>query len=138
TVALVLLALAPPSYIAISFDVESSRVWTTQQAYEWVTQQIPKGSKIGIETRGLLLPDDYQVEHVKQLRLAPVETYQAANLDYLVASPQSSAPYLNEPQKYPVEYGDYVRLFRQFQEVARFTPSRDHPGPELRVLKVRP
>jgi 4-amino-4-deoxy-L-arabinose transferase-like glycosyltransferase len=138
TVALVLVAIVPPSYRALAFDADASRVWTTQQAYEWTLQQIPKGSRIGIETRELLLPDTYQVQHFKQLRLTPVETYRTADLDYLIASSQSYGPYLNEPAKYPVEHGDYVRLFREFQEVARFGPSRDHPGPEIRVLKVKP
>jgi hypothetical protein len=138
TVALVLVAMVPPSYRALAFDADASRVWTTQQAYEWTLQQIPKGSRIGIETRELLLPETYEVQHYKQLRLTPVETYRAASLDYLIASSQSYGPYLNEPAKYPVEHGDYVRLFREFQEVARFGPSRDHPGPEIRVLKVKP
>jgi hypothetical protein len=29
-----------------------------------------------------------------------------------------------------------MRIFAQTQEVARFTPSAEHPGPELRVLKI--
>jgi NAD(P)-dependent dehydrogenase (short-subunit alcohol dehydrogenase family) len=31
---------------------------------------------------------------------------------------------------------DVQRIFAETQEVARFTPSADHPGPELRILKV--
>ena len=138
TVTLVLLAIAPPAYTSISFDANAARTWTTQQAYEWITRQVPRGSKITIETRALLLPADYRAENVTQLRLTPLESYAASSTDYLVASSQCYGPYLDEPQKYPAEYGDYVRLFRQVPEVARFTPSKEHPGPELRILKVKP
>jgi 4-amino-4-deoxy-L-arabinose transferase-like glycosyltransferase len=137
-VALVLLAIVPPSYRAIAFDADASRVWTTQQAYEWTRQQLPKGSRIAIETREVLLPETYQVQYVKQLRLETPDMYRSANLDYLIASSQVYGPYVNDPQRFQVEYGDYARLFREFQEVARFSPSRDHPGPEIRVLKVKP
>ena len=41
-------------------------------------------------------------------------------------------------RQYPSEYADYQRIFLQAHEVARFTPSSRHPGPELRILKVKP
>jgi hypothetical protein len=59
-------------------------------------------------------------------------------VNYLVASSQCYGPFLSEPARYPREYADYMRLFREAPELARFTPSRDHPGPELRILQVAP
>ena len=38
----------------------------------------------------------------------------------------------------PDEYDQYMRIFGQAREVIRFAPSADHPGPELRILKVQP
>jgi 4-amino-4-deoxy-L-arabinose transferase-like glycosyltransferase len=136
--ALVVLAVGPPAYSSIRFDAAATRVWTQRQAYEWITREVPHGSKITVESRALLLPADYRVDHVKQLRLEPPEHYRASDADYLIASSQCYGPYLDAPQKHVGEYADYVRLFREMREVARFTPSRDHPGPELRVLKVKP
>ena len=46
-------------------------------------------------------------------------------------------PYLDARQPQD-EYLDYVRLFHQAPEVARFTPSSRHPGPEVRILEVQP
>jgi hypothetical protein len=34
-------------------------------------------------------------------------------------------------------YEAYSRLFGQAQEVMRFTPSAEHPGPEIRVFRLR-
>lgn len=128
---LTLLVMVPSSIGAFEYDVDASRVWTNQQAYEWITAHVPKDARVTIESRGLLLPD-YPVRHVKQLRLDPAD----AASDYLVASSQCYGPYFDNPKVFPNEYADYVRIFRQTQEIARFVPSPDHPGPELRVLKV--
>jgi hypothetical protein len=29
-----------------------------------------------------------------------------------------------------------MHIFNQTQELARFTPSDEHPGPEVRILKI--
>jgi 4-amino-4-deoxy-L-arabinose transferase-like glycosyltransferase len=137
-VALVLLAVAPPSYTSVSYNVDAAKTWTNRQAYDWIVREIPRGSKVAIETRGLLLPADYRADYVKQLRSAPLESYAASGTGYLIASSQIYGLYLANPRTYPDEYGDYVRLFREAREIARFTPSKDHPGPELRILKVVP
>jgi hypothetical protein len=45
---------------------------------------------------------------------------------------------MDAPQNAPDEYKQYMRIFGQAREVVRFSPSTDHPGPELRILKVQP
>ena len=137
-VALVLLAVAPPAYTSISYDVDAAKVWTTNQACDWIVREVPKGAKITVETGELQIPSGYRVDYVKQLRLARVEAYAAAGTDYLVASSQAYGPYVTNPRVAPTEDDDYVRLFQATREVARFTPSKAHPGPELRILKVNP
>lgn len=136
--ALVLLAIVPPAYTSIQFDAQAARTWTSKQAYEWILANVPAGSRITIETRGLLLPDTYRTEHVKQLRDRTIDIYERDGVQYLIASSQSYGPYLERPEQYPGEYADYMRLFRAAPELARFTPSREHPGPELRILQVKP
>jgi len=140
-VALTLLAIGPPAYSSIAFNANAARVWTTEQAYQWILRSIPKGSKVTLESRQILLPDGYQPTYLTQLRLNPLEHYVAKGVEYLVASSQSYGPYLDAanggPQKYPEEYREYLSIFNQTEEIARFTPSADHPGPELRILKIR-
>ena len=139
-VLLVLASIAPPAYTSMTFNATAAKVWTTEQAYSWILKQIPPGAKITMESRGILLPAAYRIQYVPQLRLHALETYAAENVDYLIASSQCYGPYLDPqnggPSVYPSEYGDYMRIFRQTQEVARFIPSREHPGPELRILKI--
>ena len=139
--ALFVLTLGPPAYTSVAFDATAAREWTTEQAYRWIIANVPKGSKVTLETRQLLLPDTYKTSYVPQLRLRPFEQLVAQGAEYLVASSQLYGPYVEVasggPQKHPQEYAEYMAIFDRTEEVARFTPSAAHPGPELRILKVR-
>jgi len=135
-VALVLLAVAPPAYTSIEYNVVAGKEWTTKLAYDWILREVPRGSKLTIETSELQLPGDYHVDHLPELHQKPVESFAATGTDYIVLSSYVYGPSVSNPQAHPEEYAEYSRLFQATQEVARFTPSRQHPGPELRILKV--
>ena len=70
-----------------------------------------------------------------------IDGFAADGAEYLVASSQLYGVYLDDaagaPQKFPQEYAAYLMIFSQTDELARFTPSPRHPGPELRILKIR-
>jgi 4-amino-4-deoxy-L-arabinose transferase-like glycosyltransferase len=137
-VVLILVALVPAGTSAFAFNWNASKVWTTEQAYDWLSQRVPAHSKVVIETRVVMLPPQYRTDYVKQLRFKSFDEYAASGTDYLVASSDVFGIFLNDPQSYPSEFADYTALFRQAPEVARFVPSSRHPGPELRILKVQP
>ena len=140
TVLMTVIAIGPPSYTSISFNVNAAKVWTTEEAYNWIIREIPPGSKVTMESRQILLPSNYQTRYLAQLRLHPFEQYVSEGVEYLIASSQCYGAYLDPqnggPDRYPVEYADYMRIFSQTQELVRFTPSGDHPGPEVRILKI--
>jgi hypothetical protein len=139
--ALTAAALVHPAYASIRFDRLIARHDTTRMAYDWISQNIPPGSSVVVETRKMLLPPTFKSENVAQLRYATYEDYRRRGVQYLVASSQSYGPYLANPQQHPAEYGEYMRIFEQSRELTRFTPSSDGmqiPGPELRIYKVAP
>jgi hypothetical protein len=90
----------------------------------------------------MVLPDRFRSRNVGALRPKDYAQWRTEGVDYLVASSEKYGPFFDEPaggpQKFPREYAEYMRIFVQCREMARFTPSADHPGPELRVLKVVP
>jgi hypothetical protein len=138
-VALAALAIAPPAYTSIQFNASVAKVWTTEQAYTWLMKEVPAGTKITLESRQILLPSaTYDVSYLPQLRLRPVEYFIDRGVEYLVASSQCYGAYFGKdgPQQYPTEHAEYMRIFNHAEEVARFTPSPEHPGPELRILKL--
>jgi hypothetical protein len=140
TVVLAVLAIAPPAYTSIAFDRSAAKVWTTEQAYDWILRSIPPGSTVTLESRQILLPATYKAAYVGQLRQHPYERYVAEGVEYLVASSQCYGAYMDVPsrgpQTYPEEYAYYMRIFREAVEVARFTPTSGHPGPELRIFRI--
>jgi 4-amino-4-deoxy-L-arabinose transferase-like glycosyltransferase len=137
TIALTLLAIAPPAYTAVRYDADAAKAWTNALAYNWIRSHLPPGTSIRLEgSLALKLPSSYRVSYAKSLRLDPPD-FAARGIDYLVASSQSYGSFVQDPASFPAEYADYQRIFAATEEVARFTPTRDHPGPELRILKVR-
>lgn len=128
--------LLPPATQAVSFN-RTLRAETVAQAYDWIRTNVPQDATVIIEARNLVLPGKtYKGGNVRQLRERTYEEYVARNVDYLVASSQCYGPYLDEPQRHPLEYAQYRRIFSQAREVARFTPPRGKPWPELIIFKV--
>jgi len=138
TIAATLLAIVPPAYTSIGFNGNESRVWTTEQAYRWILRTLPPGTTVCIEGSVTFhLPPQYKATHVVQLRReGDAAAYKREGVQYLVATSQNYGPVMAHPDQFPAEYADYRRLFADTREVVRFTPSSEHPGPELRVLQV--
>ena len=130
--------LGPPAVTAVGFNRIIARTSTTDLAYRWIIENVPQGSLIVHEGNHLVLPATFRSERISQLRHQSYEEYVAAGADYLVASSQSYGPYLQAPAQFRTEFNAYMTLFTRGQEVARFTASEEHPGPELRIVKVRP
>jgi 4-amino-4-deoxy-L-arabinose transferase-like glycosyltransferase len=136
TAGLTVALLLPPALTAIAFDRMISRRGTVDLAYDWIIKNVPRQSRIVVETRAMILPDTYDASNIPQLRRKAFETYREDGVQYLVASSQVYSPYLTLPHQHPTEYDDYMRIFGQAEEVAKFTPSDGVPGPELRILKI--
>jgi 4-amino-4-deoxy-L-arabinose transferase-like glycosyltransferase len=136
--ALTVATLLPATIASIGFNRTIGKQGTAAQAYEWISKNVPAKSYIMIESAGLVLThSQYRSGNLPQLRLHPYSFYTDSGVDYLVASSQCYGPYLESPSVFRGEYDDYQRLFSQTDEVARFTASSDHPGPELRILRLR-
>lgn len=133
---LTLALLAPPAVTAVNFNRMIARESTVDAAYDWIVANVPAGSSIALEGGHLLLPA-YRTHRMAQLRLFPYERYVNDGVAYLVASSQCYGPYLQAPREFRQQYTEYMTLFANTDEVARFTPAGGQPGPELRILKVR-
>jgi hypothetical protein len=138
-VALTVAALLPATIASIQFNRTLTRAGTASLAYAWLTSHVPRDATLVVETGGPVLGyGPFQSRHVRQLRDEDYQQYVQSGVDYLVASSHSYGRYLEAPHVYPREYAEYMRLFEQSQEVARFTPSPEQPGPELRIYRVTP
>jgi hypothetical protein len=134
---LTLALLAPPAVASIAFNRMISRTSTVDLAYAWIEGHIAAGSTVVLEGGHLTLPAAYRQSRIGQLRHQSYESYVAQGATYLVASSECYGPYLRAPAEFSREYTDYMKLFSEAEELARFTPDAGRPGPELRILKVR-
>lgn len=140
--AVTIAAVLPPAWISLHFMRDLTRVSTIEQAHAWMIDNLPKGASVVIETRALIAPKTFNAKNVPQLvqdYRAPEDhaEYVRAGVEYLVASSQKYGDALQFPHRHPDLYAAYMRLFEQSRELARFTPSGEHPGPELRIYKLR-
>ncbi|MGH9372948.1 MAG: ArnT family glycosyltransferase [Vicinamibacterales bacterium] len=137
-IGLTVATLLPATITSIRFTQGIAKPGTAWQAYEWISRNVPRDSTIVIESAGLVLTHSpFKSSQVRQLREHEYSHYVDTGVDYLVASSQSYGPYVEAPHLFPGEYAQYMRLFEQSKEVARFTATTEHPGAELRILKVR-
>jgi len=140
--ALTTAALLPPAIVAVRSDHDLARVGTLDLAYDWVVQNLPENASVVMETRAMVLPGKFRARNVGALRPKDYSQWRDEGVDYLIASSEVYGRFLDDsaagPQTFPREYGEYMRIFAQSREIARFSPSADHPGPELRILKVVP
>jgi 4-amino-4-deoxy-L-arabinose transferase-like glycosyltransferase len=135
--ALTIAALLPPAIMAVRWDRDTARRSTVDDAYEWITQNIPRDATINLESRALLLPSAYKW-NVGALTSKEYADWRTEGIEYFVASSQNYGPYLEAPEKFPREYAAYMTIFQQSRELVRFSPTKDKPGPELRIFKVVP
>ncbi len=133
---LTIAVLLPPAVVAVNFN-RTLGSGTAADAYAWIRRNVPDGSSVVIESNRLtLVGAPYRSANVRQLRDQTYQDYVAAGVDYLVASSQCYGDYLQEPQRFRTEYSEYMNLFTQAKEVARFTPPEGKPWPELIIFRV--
>lgn len=121
-VGLTVAALLPPSIDAINFNRLIGKRSTSALAYEWILDHVPGDASVVVEQHSLSLPTDrYQVEHVSRVTQRDLDGPLRAGALYLVTTGEIGAR----------GFGG------RFEELTRFAPSADHPGPDIRVHRVR-
>ncbi len=126
-----------PAVNAVGTLRNAARVSTSEQAYQWILANVPKQTKIGMESRGILLnPEQYNVEYLARLIRHDFAYYQAEGYEYLLASDLAFGVALYRTPREAGAATQYEDLFARLEPVTTFWPSRDHPGPEWRVYRV--
>jgi 4-amino-4-deoxy-L-arabinose transferase-like glycosyltransferase len=138
TATLVLGVLAVPTFTAIGFERNLAKVDTLELAYRWITEHVPPGSKIVIESRAILLAGDrYRSVNVPSLIERTHEQYAGEGFDYILASSEAYGLAFDAPHLHRAEYARYQTLFGLSLEVATFEGSDRVPGPDLKLFRVR-
>jgi hypothetical protein len=131
--------VGPALVSSITFDRDLSKTSTEDLAFAWIREHVPPTAVVVVEGNALSIPRGVVVGRgVAELRQTTFDQLAGEDVNYVVASSAVFGKYLEQPRVYRDEYLAYTRLFSEAREVARFSPSRANPGPELRILQVVP
>jgi hypothetical protein len=137
-VALTVAAVLPPTLTALGFVRMIARPSTQSQAYDWISRNVPAGSKVIVERQEVRLPAPrYKVEYVVRLTDREYDHYKQDGVQYVLSTSQVTAPVLANPAAHRDAYQRYMTMLTMGREVARFTPSGDVTGPELVLIEIR-
>ena len=126
-----------PTANALGTLRNATRVSTSEQAYHWILANVPRQTKIGIESRGIqLTPEQYDVAHFARLIRHDFAHYRSEGYEYLLASDLAFGVALYRTPREAGAATLYEDLFARLEPVTTFFPSVDHPGPEWRVYRV--
>lgn len=133
------LTLVPGTVASVRYAHDRSKPSTEDMAYDWVRKNVPSTAVVIVEAAAMSIPRGVVQGHgVPELSGRTYDDLARDGVHYVIASSSAYAKYMASPSVYRDEYQAYTRLFSEAQEVARFTPSSAHPGPELRVLRILP
>jgi len=137
-VGLTVAAVLPPTVTAISYVTAIGRTSTQAQAYRWLSQHVPEGTKVVVERYEVRLPTPrFKVDYVTRLVDRPYEEYRNGGVAYLVASSGVFGPVIAESSVFRELFDQLMIRFTLAKEVARFSPTPQSPGPEIIVFQVR-
>ena len=106
-----------------------------ETARVWIQDHFERGTKFGVEGYSPYIdPRRYHVFGLVSLIDERLAWYQAANIEYVVASQGMYKRFFEEPRLYHAEVRAYEHLFSSFELVKTF----DDGGFEVRIYRVPP
>jgi 4-amino-4-deoxy-L-arabinose transferase-like glycosyltransferase len=147
-VAIIALMVAPSVVLDVRHDSLLRAEDTRLLLGRWVEQNIPPGSKIGLEGYTFLDSEgkqtgpkgiQYSLRVVPSLRVSPPDFYVQEKYDYLIVSSFVYDRYLLSPETKVSAIQAYQEFDRRFQLVASFSPTSDgHALPFLMDEEITP
>jgi 4-amino-4-deoxy-L-arabinose transferase-like glycosyltransferase len=136
--ALTVATLLPPLVGAIGFNRRITRDSTHAIAFRWINQHIPAGARIAVERDALHLPEGkYRADRFVRLTDRQYDQYVGSGYQYLIATSDVFGRALQAPHALPAVYAAYRQLFDQSEQLLIVKPDEEHPGPELRIYRLR-
>lgn len=103
-------------------------------ASEWITNNLPSGSHIGIESHAPFVePTRFSVEAFRRIISNKPEWYVEHDFEYLVFAERMYGRFFLEPERYNVEVSEYNSFFNRFNLIKRFDDGHN----QIRIYKVK-
>jgi 4-amino-4-deoxy-L-arabinose transferase-like glycosyltransferase len=137
--ALLVLLLLPSLAQSIAGSLSMRLVSTSEQAAAWMVENIGPDEPIVIEGAvARLPPQGFRSALTPQLIRKTVEQYRRDGTVYLVASSSEYDKYFKaaDTRDVAAEISAYNAIFRETQTAQIFSPTSEHPGPTIRILRI--
>jgi 4-amino-4-deoxy-L-arabinose transferase-like glycosyltransferase len=133
------LLLVPPLAQSVAASRALALESTQEQAARWMLENIRKDEPTVMEGAVARLPPrTHRVGETLRLIMKTVDQYREDGTVYLVSSSSQTDKYFKagDPSRVAGEIAAYNQIFRQTQAVQVFSPSAEHPGPTIRILRI--
>lgn len=143
TTALVVLALAAPTWATAHQLVGLTRLSTREVALRWMVDSLPRGTRVLRESyTPRLPPDHFFLRKARFAAKVPTEEIEAEQYQYVLLAGNAFGRFLDPDQHTQPHHGvmaqRYRYMFDHYQEVKTFEPGPWRRGPTLWLLKVVP
>jgi 4-amino-4-deoxy-L-arabinose transferase-like glycosyltransferase len=156
-VAVLAVAITLPLADSIAFDRALSGTDTREVAREWIQQNVPAGSLIGVENYGPPLVREDVLDHYRAAGLDPVayrllrlklpapetpdrsrdlQRLRRQGVEYVITSSRVRDRVLAAPEEYPTIVAFYAQLDAQAELVREFRPGPGETGPMLKLYRL--
>ena len=136
--ALAVVAALPGVSESVRFDRRLALPDTRTVAREWITLQLPAGSRIAREEYTPQVDGSrYGVTYQQSLAYHDYSWYVRERIDYLVLSSNVYGRLSNPASGAPLQFVQFYQLvFTRLPLVAEFAPNADRQGPVIRIYMV--
>lgn len=132
-VCLAFAAMVLPTSNTIANAIKITRIDSRETARIWITDNLPSGAKIGIESYSPFVePARFSVQGFGRMIDNKPEWYIENGFEYLVFSQGMYGRFYNEPERYSAEVSQYDAFFNRFLLIKMFNDG-DY---EIRIYKV--
>jgi 4-amino-4-deoxy-L-arabinose transferase-like glycosyltransferase len=135
-VGLTVVAILPPAFSSVTWDVAHGKPSTYFYAYKWILEHVPPDAGVVIETGSFRLPAAYRSMPVKKLIEQDYAAYVAAKISYAVLSSQASGWVFDAPQLNSPQYAAYHSMLERMSLVAIFKNSEGDVSPDIRIFRL--
>jgi hypothetical protein len=134
--AVMALMLAPPAMASWTFSRDLGSPTTNDQAYRWITKNVPPGSTIVVEAGALQVFGGYTFVVSRSLPSRSFEDYVKDGATYILAAAPAFQAMLRDPAANRETTAAYRGVLDRTTEAAAFEPSATVSGPSMRIYRI--
>jgi 4-amino-4-deoxy-L-arabinose transferase-like glycosyltransferase len=136
--AVMLVLIVPPAFQAVRSDWSRRKVGTDELMARWIQTNIDPKAHIVSEATTIQMPPQFSsFETTNKLIHETIDAYRQREVTYLVASSSQSDVFFSDEPNHAGEVARYRRIFETADIVKIQSPTSDHPGATVTVLKLR-